>query len=119
MAVKPAPLPDSTNRSTKSPQSFTITTTWSKPATHRDKNGLYLQKNTTMKIITTHTATIGQQIRMAMNEKEASINKLVEATGIANTTIMRILNDKEYNINSLKKIVKYLGIPIHIYPYCE
>jgi len=67
-------------------------------------------------IITPETATIGQQIRMAMNEKSATIEKMVEATGIANTTIQRILKDKEYNISSLKKVLNYLGITLHIYP---
>lgn len=68
------------------------------------------------KIITPNTATIGQQIKMAMNQKEASINAIVATTGVSNTTIMRILQDKEYTISSLKKLVKHLGVSVCINP---
>ena len=68
------------------------------------------------KIITPNAATIGQQIKMAMNEREATINSLVQATGVSNTTIMRILQDKEYTISSLKKLVKHLGVSVCVNP---
>jgi len=68
------------------------------------------------KIITPNAATVGQQIKMAMNEREATINSLVQATGVSNTTIMRILQDKEYTISSLKKLVKHLGVSVCVNP---
>lgn len=68
------------------------------------------------KLITPNTANVGQQIKMAMNEREATINSLVQATGVSNTTIMRILQDKEYTISSLKKLVKHLGVSVCVNP---
>ena len=66
--------------------------------------------------VTDNKTTVGQQIKLAMNERGLKISELVTATGVADTTVRRILNDGSYDVGSLRKLIRYLGVTVHIYP---
>lgn len=64
------------------------------------------------KIITQDNITVGQQIKMAMNEKGESIKSLAEKTGLSSTIIHNSLHERNLTLDSLKKIAKQLEAKI-------
>lgn len=60
--------------------------------------------------------SIGQQIRMAMNDKSETIRSVAASTALNVATIHRIIHDEKCDSASLQKIANHLAVQIIIYP---